>query len=118
MYSRNGCQLRREAIRSKLSIPRLIRPILYIGLALGICFLAGLGCLTKTSVEILRVSVTPHPIEAKGTLYVATNEPVRVGVDGTDTIVKKNVGGYILVHKTDWKALVRALRDGARGGSK
>lgn len=75
------------------------------------CCAVGAGCWTKREVEIIRVGVTPYPEEADGALYVAQNDPVRVGIVGTDTITKKDVGGYVLIHKDDFRALVRALRE-------
>jgi len=78
-----------------------------------ICCIAGAGCFTThREVEIVRVSVTPYPEEADGALWVATNEPIKVGIVGTDLVTEKDVGGYVLLHKDDFKALVKALRDG------
>ncbi len=55
--------------------------------------------------------MTPFPEEANGVLAVATNEKIRVRVVGTDNVTEKDVGGYILVHKDDFKVLVQSLKD-------
>ena len=70
---------------------------------------------THREVELVRVSVTPYPEEANGALWVATNRPVKVGVVGTDIITEKDVGGYVLIHKDDFKALVLALKNKQQG---
>lgn len=78
---------------------------------LMVCSVVGSGCLrTHKEIEIIRVSITPWPEEAQGAMWVATNKPIRVGVDGSDAVAEKDVGGYILIHKEDWKALIRALK--------
>lgn len=59
----------------------------------------------------MRQSLTPVPEDAKGLLYVATNKPIPVGVEGTEAVAKEDVGGYYLVHKRDWQALMHALRE-------
>ncbi len=80
------------------------------------CCASGAGCwATHKQTEIVRVSVTPYPEEANGALWVATNKPVKVGVVGTDIVTEKDVGGYVLIHKDDFRALVKALKDKQQG---
>jgi len=54
----------------------------------------------------VRQGLTPIPDECKGTLYVATNKPIPVGIEGTDIYTMKDVGAYYLIHRDDLKALV------------
>ncbi len=73
--------------------------------------LTGSGCLATKS-QILRQSLTPIPADAQGWLYVATNKAIPVGVEGSKTIAREDVGGYYLVHKNDLEALMQAIRSG------
>jgi hypothetical protein len=61
---------------------------------------------------VVRQSLSPIPEEANGVLYIATNDPIPVGIEGTDTVDKLDVGGYYLMHKNDLKALVQAAKKG------
>ncbi len=74
---------------------------------LGFC-LNGSGCL-GTKNNILRQSLTPIPADAEGLLYVATNKPIPVGIEGTDKISREDMGGYYLIHKLDYAAVMEAL---------
>lgn len=58
--------------------------------------------------ELVRQSLSPIPQEAQGALYVATNKPIQVGVEGTGKVLKVDVGGYYLIHKNDLKVLIDA----------
>lgn len=58
--------------------------------------------------------MTPIPEGAKGTLYVATNRPLPVGVEGTEHVVKADVGGYYLVHKRDLQAMLRIIQQATK----
>lgn len=67
------------------------------------------GCWKRT--EIIRQSVSPIPEDANGLLYIAQEEAIRIGIEGTDTIVRKDIGGYYLIHKEDLKALMKRIRE-------
>jgi hypothetical protein len=54
--------------------------------------------------------MTPTPEEAKGVMFVATEKPIPVGVEGTTVITTKNVAGYYLVHKDDMKVMIDTIR--------
>lgn len=55
--------------------------------------------------------MTPIPLEANGVMYIATEKPIPVGIEGTPTVTTKNVAGYYLVHKDDLKAMIAELRE-------
>ena len=70
------------------------------------------GCaLLGTKVVIVKQSITPVPQECKGMLYVATNKPILVGIEGTTVIAKKDMGGYYLIHKEDWKTISKIVKE-------
>lgn len=75
-------------------------------LVLTTCLLAGVAC---SRTILVRQSIVPVPEEAKGLLYVATNKPLTVGIEGSSEVVRVDVGGYYLMHATDVKALLEAL---------
>jgi len=70
--------------------------------------LIGTGCLVKT--EVLRQGLVPIPEDAKGWLYIATNKPIQIGLEGTKHIFKKDVGGYYLIHRADLEAIMKKLK--------
>ena len=74
-----------------------------------VCCLIGSGCLA-TKYKIVRQSLTPIPLDAKGWLYVCDNTPIRVGVEGTEIVSREDVGGYYLLHKRDLAALMQVLK--------
>ena len=43
-------------------------------------------------------------------MFVAQNDPVKIGIYGSEVIAKKDVGGYILVPREDWVGMVQALK--------
>lgn len=47
------------------------------------------------------------PEEAKGFAQVLTDEPIRVGIIGTDVVAEKNVAGYAIVNVEDLAQLVK-----------
>jgi len=53
--------------------------------------------------------MTPIPQECKGMMYIATNKEILVGIQGSDIISKKDIGGYYLIHKNDWKAISKIV---------
>lgn len=55
--------------------------------------------------------MTPIPEEANGVMYVATEKPIQVGVEGTAVITTKNVAGYYLVHKDDLRAMIAQIKE-------
>lgn len=67
------------------------------------------GCGMKERVVV--VSVTKHPEEGKGLLYVATNKPMDVAIQGSDLVYKRDMGGYYLIHPSDMEAMINAIRD-------
>ena len=68
-------------------------------------FAALAGCATQT--EIIVARSTRLPEEADGMLRVMTEEPIRVGVIGTDGVAERSVAGYVLLHEQDVAQLVR-----------
>jgi len=52
----------------------------------------------------------PVPADAHGFLYVATNDAIPVGVEGTDVALEQDVGGYYLIHRRDLDALMTAIQ--------
>jgi hypothetical protein len=73
---------------------------------LNIC-LTNIGCL-NTKERIITISAIPEPIEGDGVIYVATNEPIDVAIQGKDQLFKLKVAGYYLLHQSELKILVRA----------
>ena len=63
-----------------------------------------------TKYKLLRQSMTPIPEDAKGWLYVGQNNPIWVGVEGTEVVLKKDVGGYYLIHKADLNDLMKRVK--------
>ena len=59
---------------------------------------------------MVRTSLDPIPQETQGVLYIQTNTPIPVGIEGTDEVLNLDVGGYYLVHKNDLAAMIRRLR--------
>ena len=51
--------------------------------------------------------MTPIPENVDGIIYVATNKAIRIGIEGTDMILFKDVGGYYIVHKEDMSLLLK-----------
>ena len=84
--------------------------ILCVVLSCQGCFLS-----TKKEVKIVRTSVTKHPEEARGFLWIATEEPIDVSIEGTDLHTKKVLGGYYVIHKDDLKALLERCVDESPG---
>ena len=80
-----------------------------ISLLVLILSLSMAGC---GRVELVRQSITPVPQECEGVLYVATNEPVQVGIEGSDKVMQLDVGGYYLVHANDLAAMIEMIKDG------
>lgn len=74
-----------------------------------VCLTVMMGC--SSPVRVVRVSLDPIPEEVKGVLYVQSNDPIAVGVEGTDEVLFLDVGGYYLIHKNDLAAMVRRLRE-------
>lgn len=68
-----------------------------------------IGCWRKT--EIVRTGMTPIPENIDGIIYIATNERILVGVEGTDLITRKDIGGYYALHKTDLSTLLKMNRN-------
>ena len=52
-----------------------------------------------------------HPEEVNGVFWVSSNEPVEVVLEGTDICIKKDFGGYYLVHKDDLKAMLKMIEE-------
>ncbi len=55
--------------------------------------------------------MTPIPEENKGVMFVATEKPIPVGIEGTAVVTTKNVAGYYLVHKDDLRAMIAQIRE-------
>lgn len=55
--------------------------------------------------------MTPIPDEDKGVMFVATEKPIPVGIEGTTIITSKNVAGYYLVHKDDLRAMMIEIKE-------
>lgn len=67
--------------------------------------LINIGCLTREK-EVVYVSLTPAPNEGNGILYVATNRPIPVAIQGQDVIFERDMGGWYLLPKEDLEYLV------------
>lgn len=65
--------------------------------------------------RIVRQGYEPPP-EAQGALYVATDKPILVGVEGTDAVEKKNMAGYYLLSPGELEVFVKALREVSEKG--
>jgi hypothetical protein len=85
-----------------------IKYLLLLILTLTALLTATVGCSTR----VVRVSLSPIPQEVKGVLYVQTNSPIPVGIEGTDEVLRLDVGGYYLIHKDDLAAMIRRLKGG------
>lgn len=50
--------------------------------------------------------------EIGGAIRIATNEPIPVTIiaDGKEVSTTKDLGGYFVVHKTDLKAFIAAVK--------
>lgn len=68
------------------------------------CFI-NTGCLTREK-EVVYVSLTPAPEAGMGILYVATNRPIPVAIQGKDIIFERDMGGWYLLPKDDLEYLV------------
>ncbi len=55
--------------------------------------------------------MTPIPEEAKGVMFVATEKPIQIGIEGSTIITTKNVAGYYLVHKDDLRAMIAEIKE-------
>lgn len=53
--------------------------------------------------------MTPIPENLDNLIFVATNDPILIGIESQDIIIRKDVGGYYLVHKEDLTALIKAV---------
>jgi len=76
-----------------------------LGFLVCLCALFVSGCLVKHKIVYVRMVRAPQ--EIKGAMRVATNKPVKVNVAGTAVVAKVDVGGYIVVHESDFGELVR-----------
>lgn len=95
-------------MKTELQTPRPLWKKTLLCLILVILLTAISGCLRgKIETEFVRCSMTPYPEEAKGVLWVATNKPIPVGLEGTDKLSMKDVGGWYLIHKRDLVELLR-----------
>lgn len=47
------------------------------------------------------------PEETKGFAFVLTDEPIKVGIIGTDVVAEKNVAGYAILNVEDLAQLVK-----------
>ena len=74
-------------------------------LTLILCGVALASCGTQTDIVYARAA--RYPDELDGFMRVATDEPVRVNVAGTDAVAEKNVAGYVLLAADDAAQLVR-----------
>jgi hypothetical protein len=63
-----------------------------------------------TKTVLIRQSLSPVPEECKGVLYVAQNAPIAVGIEGSDELLKLDMGGYYLIHKNDLKVMISELK--------
>lgn len=80
--------------------------ILSLAVALLVFFvLTAASCGTTERVTIARGSRLPE--ETKGFAQVLTDEPIKVGIIGTDVVAEKNVAGYAILNVEDLAQLVR-----------
>lgn len=82
-----------------------LRPLHWAALIAAAALLASCGSLTKERIVIARA--TELPAEVAGMARVLTEDPVRVGIVGTDVVEERSVAGYILLHEADVAQLVR-----------
>lgn len=76
---------------------------------LMISLLVSMGCTVgvKQKNSIVMNDPIPLPESAKGAVRIATNEPVKLSVDGiADKVFTKNIGGYVVVVPGWYAALV------------
>jgi len=59
---------------------------------------------------LVRQGLTPIPEDAKGVLYVIHNKKIKVGVEGSNALMKLNMQGYYLIHKDEVKAMIGLLK--------
>lgn len=79
-----------------------------------LCCASMAGC---GRIELVRQGLAPIPEDVEGVLYIATNRPIQVGIEGTEKVISADVGGYYLVHRDDMAAMVRTMKH-CRDGSK
>lgn len=83
----------------------------YLVVVLSMMCLISIGCFS-TKTKVVYVSLTPAPNAGMGVLYVATNDPIDVAIQGKDEIFKRDVGGWYLLPKDDLEYLVNAAKEG------
>jgi hypothetical protein len=57
-------------------------------------------------VEIVKVSLEKIPEESSGVIFIATNEKIKIGVEGKNFITKLNLGGHYVLTKDELKLLI------------
>lgn len=61
--------------------------------------------------EVVFVHLTPPQKASEGTLYLASDKAVRVGVVGTDQVFEMTGGaGLLLIPEMDWAAMLAELK--------
>lgn len=55
--------------------------------------------------------MTPIPENVDGIIYIATNKKILIGIEGTDKVFYKDLGGYYCIHKTDLSTLIKINRN-------
>lgn len=61
--------------------------------------------MTTERVSIARGARLPE--EAKGFAQVLTDDPIQIGIIGSDVVAKKNVSGYAVLNVEDLAQLIR-----------
>ena len=62
------------------------------------------SCLRTT--EIVKVSLETLPKENDGVIYIATNEKIKVGIEGKQIITKMDLGGHYVLNKDELRLLI------------
>lgn len=104
MLSKTIYQPRQQKSQQHLPVQSVLLKVILI-----LSLLSLSGCLIKT--VIVRQSLSPIPEDFGAVLYVATNKPILIGIEGSDTVMEKDVGGYYLIHKEDLKAILNRVKN-------
>lgn len=79
---------------------------------MGALFLLALSlssCRTQTDIVIARGHRLPD--EVNGFAQVLQNDPVRIGVIGTDAASEQDIAGYAVVHVSDLEVMLQSVAE-------
>jgi len=95
-------QRKRLRVNSRGGLPRIRGTLFVVVVFLGLSLMT--SC-TSDRISIARGSRTPE--EAQGFAQVLTDEPIEIGIIGSDVVAEKNIAGYAVLNVEDLEQLLK-----------